>query len=65
MHTIEELRKLETAQLSEALKKAKKDLFKIDFEVVNGQAKNNHDIQRNRKYVARIKTVINAKQNLS
>lgn len=65
MHTIEELRKLETAQLLEALKKAKKDLFKIDFEVTNGQAKNNHDIKKNRKYIARIKTVINAKQTQS
>lgn len=65
MHTIEELRKLETAQLLETLKKAKKDLFKIDFEVVNGQAKNNHDVKKNRKYIAQIKTVINAKQTQS
>lgn len=65
MHTIEELRKLETAQLLEALKKAKKDLFKIDFEVTSGQAKNNHDVRKNRKYVAQIKTVINAKQTQS
>lgn len=65
MHTTEELRKLETAQLLEALKQAKKDLFKIAFEVTNGQAKNNHDVKKNRKYIAQIKTVINAKQTQS
>lgn len=63
MYTPEELKKLETSQLMEALNQAKKELFKITFEVTNGQAKNSHDIGKNRKYIARIETILNAKKS--
>ncbi len=59
MKKLEELRKLDVKKLLEELKDAKKSLFKVKFEVENGQAKNHHHIGNYRKYVARIKTLLN------
>lgn len=63
MHTVEELRKLETSKLLEALKEGKKELFKTSFDIANAQAKNSNDIKKYRRYIARIKTILNSKQN--
>lgn len=62
MFTTKELRKLEPKKLLEELGKAKKDLFKIKYEVENGQSKSHHLIPERRKYIARIKTLINQQQ---
>ena len=58
----DELKKLEPKKLLDELEKAKKDLFKIKFEVENGQSKSHHLIGKSRKYIARIKTLINQQQ---
>ncbi len=66
MKTLEltELRKLDMAKLLEELTGAKKELFKIRFEVRNGQSKSNHLIGSYKKYIAQIKTLIRD-ENLS
>jgi ribosomal protein L29 len=58
MKTLEELRKLDIKKLLEELNEAKKTLFKIRFEVNNGQSKNHHKIPIRRKHIAQIKTII-------
>jgi len=58
MKTVEELKKLATAQLLEELNEAQKALFKIAFEAKSGHAKNTHDVPKSRKYVAQIKTIV-------
>ena len=58
MKTTDELKKLDIAKLLEELEKAKKGLFKIKFDVESGQSKSHHLIGKNRKYIARIKTLI-------
>jgi ribosomal protein L29 len=60
MKTLEELRKLDTSKLFEELEDAKKKLFKAKFDIVSNQSKNSHLIKNNSKYVAQIKTIINA-----
>jgi large subunit ribosomal protein L29 len=59
MLTTQELKKLDPKKLQEELLKAKRELFKIKFEVRNGQSKSHHLIEKSRKYIARIKTLIN------
>ena len=63
MKELEELRKLDPKKLLEELEKAKKTLFKIKFEVENGQSKSHHLIGKNRKYIAKIKTLINQQKS--
>jgi len=58
----DELKKLEIGKLLEELEKAKKSLFKIRFDVESGQSKSHHLIGKNRKYIARIKTLIKQQQ---
>jgi large subunit ribosomal protein L29 len=58
MKQLEELKKLETGKLLEELNEARKSLFKIRFEVENGQAKNHHEIKNYKTYIARIKTIL-------
>ena len=58
---IKELQKLDMKKLLEQLETAKKELFKIKFEVRNNQSKSNHLISRYRKYVAQVKTIMNNK----
>lgn len=62
MLKIAELRKLDAGKLLEELEKAKKDHFKIKFDVESGQSKSHHLIGKNRKYIARIKTLIKQQQ---
>ncbi len=58
MKTLEELRKLDAKKLLEELADVGKELFKVSFEVKNGQSKSNHSIRNASKQVARIKTII-------
>lgn len=58
MITLEELKKMNTAKLAEELNAAKKELFKITFDVKTGQSKNTHKIKNYRKYIAQIETLI-------
>lgn len=58
MKTIQELRKLDPKKLMEELELLSKELFKIKFEIRTGQAKNNHEIEKNKKQIARIKTIL-------
>ncbi len=58
----DELKKLEAGKLLEELEKAKKELFKIRFDVESGQSKSHHLIGKRRKYIARIKTLIKQQQ---
>ena len=64
MLTTKELRKLEPKKLFEELEKAKKELFKIKFEVESGQSKSHHLIGKHRKNIARIKTIMREKSNV-
>lgn len=63
MKTLEELKKIDPKKLSEELQSAEKDLFKYTYDVKNGQSKNTHQIRNYRKYIARIKTIINLKRH--
>lgn len=59
MKTLEELRKLDPSKLLEELTAAEVHYFKVKFEVENGQAKNTHSVTAYRKYVAKLKTIVN------
>ncbi|MFH1218410.1 MAG: 50S ribosomal protein L29 [Candidatus Peregrinibacteria bacterium] len=52
-----ELKKLDQKKLLEKLHEAQKELFKAKFETASNQSKNHHLIRKNRKLVARIKTI--------
>lgn len=58
MKTLEELRKLDIQQLLEELETTLQELFKVRFEVANGQSKSIHLVSGYRKQAARIKTII-------
>jgi len=58
MFTTEELRKLDLKKLGEEINKAKKDLFKIKFEISSGQSKSSHLIKNNKAYLARLNTIL-------
>lgn len=62
MKTIEELLKLDLEKLLEELNLVKNDLFKVTFDVKNGQSKNTHKIRDYKKQIARIATVIQEKE---
>lgn len=57
MLKIEELRKLSTQELAEELLKNRKDLFKLSLAMNMGTDKASHNLQRTRKYIARVKTI--------
>jgi len=59
MRTLEELKKLEKAQLQKELEEARKELVENKFNVKNNQAKNTHTIKTSKKYIAQILTVLN------
>ena len=59
---LNELRKMDAPKLKEEALKAKKEAFKIHFEVKNGQSKDHHLIPSFRKYVAQIYTVLKEKE---
>ncbi len=57
----DELKKLESNKLNELLIEKNKHLFKVEFDIQNGQAKNTHEIKNTKKNIARIKTVMQSK----
>lgn len=59
---IDQLKKIEPVKLQEELAMVKKELFKIAFEVGNGQSKNSHLIRDYKKYIARIQTILNSQK---
>ncbi|PIR55308.1 50S ribosomal protein L29 [Candidatus Peregrinibacteria bacterium CG10_big_fil_rev_8_21_14_0_10_36_19] len=61
--TLEELKQLDKSKLNAELIKAQESLFKIKFEVKSGQSKSSHEIDRHKAQVARIKTLINQKND--
>ncbi len=58
---LEELRNYNTAQLSEQLVAAKKELFNLRFQNATNQLENTGRIREVRKNIARIQTVITEK----
>ncbi len=56
-----ELKKLTDKQKIENLNKLKKDLFNFRFQKVNGQIKSPSKINETKKNIARLKTMIGAK----
>ncbi len=56
-----EIKKLTQKQLLENLEKLKKDLFNFRFQKVNGQIKSPAKISETKKNIARLKTLIGAK----
>jgi len=60
---VEELQKKNEAELNEELVAAKKELFNLRFQNATNQLDNTSRIKDVRKNIARIQTVISAKQN--
>lgn len=58
MKTLVELRKMEPKKILEELEMVQQTLFKLKFEVKNGQFKGTNQIRDNQKQVARIKTLL-------
>ncbi|MDD3861444.1 MAG: 50S ribosomal protein L29 [Candidatus Gracilibacteria bacterium] len=59
---IDQLRKMDSSKLQEELETVKKELFKVSFEVKNGQSKNSHLVRNYKKYIARIQTILNSQK---
>ena len=56
-----EIKKLTKKQMLDNLEKLKKDLFNFRFQKVNGQIKSPTKITETKKNIARLKTIIGAK----
>ncbi len=56
-----EIKKLTKAQAEKDLEKLKKDLFNFRFQKINSQIKNPAKISITKKTIARLKTIIGAK----
>ena len=56
-------KKLTPSQAIKDLEKLKKDLFNFRFQKVNGQLTNPSKINITKKNIARLKTIIDRKQN--
>ena len=56
-----EIKKLTNKQILENIDKLKKDLFNFRFQKVNGQIKNPAKITETKKNIARLKTLMGAK----
>ena len=59
---IEEVRGLTPDQLAEQLVSLKKEQFNLRFQKATGQVEKTHRVDEVRKDIARIKTVLHAKQ---
>ena len=59
---IEEMRKMDTAELSKKITETKDELFKLRLEQSNGTLRETHKIHELRKTIARLKTVQNEKE---
>lgn len=60
---LKEMRDLDKEQLLGKLETSKQDLFNLRFQHVTGQLENPIAIREKRREIARIKTVINEKEN--
>ena len=56
-----EIKKLTNKQIIDNIDKLKKDLFNFRFQKVNGQIKNPAKITETKKNIARLKTLMGAK----
>tara|TARA_B100000686_G_C16611189_1_gene873905 strand:- start:935 stop:1123 length:189 start_codon:yes stop_codon:yes gene_type:complete len=56
-----DIKKLTTQQAQKDLEKFKKDLFNFRFQKINGQLKSPSKINITKKNIARLKTIIGAK----
>ncbi|ODT62115.1 50S ribosomal protein L29 [Phenylobacterium sp.] len=59
---IDEIRGMTPDQLGEALLNLKKEQFNLRFQAATGQVEKTHRVNEVRKDIARIKTVLRAKQ---
>ena len=59
---IDEIRGMTPDQLGEALLNLKKEQFNLRFQAATGQVEKTHRVNEVRKDLARIKTVLRAKQ---
>ena len=59
---IDEIRAMTPDQLGEALLNLKKEQFNLRFQAATGQVEKTHRVDEVRKDIARIKTVLRAKQ---
>ena len=59
---IEDVRALTQDQLADELLKLKKEQFNLRFQAATGQIEKTHRVNEVRKDIARIKTVLRAKQ---
>jgi len=59
---IDDVRGLTPDQLAEALLNLKKEQFNLRFQAATGQVEKTHRVNEIRKDIARIKTVLRAKQ---
>ena len=59
---IDEVRGLTPDQLTETLLNLKKEQFNLRFQAATGQVEKTHRVEEIRKDIARIKTVLRAKQ---
>lgn len=60
---LKEMRDLDKEQLLGKLETSKQDLFNLRFQHVTGQLENPMAMREKRREIARIKTVINEKEN--
>ena len=58
-----EIKKLTKGEIVKNLDKLKKDLFNLRFQKINGQIKSPAKVNETRKSIARLKTMLGAKQN--
>ena len=56
---LEEMRKMDTAELNKKITETKDELFKLRMEQSSGTLRETHKIHELRKTVARLKTVLN------
>jgi large subunit ribosomal protein L29 len=59
---IDDIRGMTPDQLAETLLNLKKEQFKLRFQAATGQVEKTHRVNEVRKDIARIKTVLRAKQ---
>ena len=59
---IDDIRGMTPDQLGEALLNLKKEQFNLRFQAATGQVEKTHRVDEVRKDIARIKTVLHAKQ---
>ncbi len=61
--TAKEIRELKTEEIEAKVTELKKDLFNLRFQLAVGQLENTAEITKTKKSIARMKTVINERNN--